>query len=201
MADQESRPRTIRESTVNWSGVIVGGILLVLIVGAVHSILIRCVATAVAFAVTVYASQRWEEREIENPILRQIRQKRPGLDRRKYGRLRAATDDLLQQIREMNRVAVDARSGKISQRHAHVELDRVADKMRGLVSVIRKAAGVPTPVRDAPSPAASAAGRGNGPPRPRPVPRKAATGRPDTGPAPSPTPRRPDSAPATGTDA
>ena len=192
MADQGPTRRTVRESTVNWGGVIVGGVLLALIVVAVQSPLLRVVAAITAFVMTIYISQRREERQVESPLLSQIQQPRPGLDRRKYGRLRKSTQLLLAQVREMNRIAVDARSGKISQRHAHAELDRVADKMRNLVDVVRKAAGIPTPVADRrPGP--------GGAPRPRPVPRGTVPRRPGAGP--SPTPREPRTTQAPGSGA
>ena len=68
-----------------------------------------------------------------------------GLDRRRYGRLRAHTDVMLDNVRAMNRLAVDARQGKMTQRLANAELDRLAEKIRTQVSDVRKTAGIPTP--------------------------------------------------------
>lgn len=144
MADQENRP-TVQDSGVNWTGVAVGGLLLALVVAVIEPLAFRVVAAVAALVLTIYISHTREEREIENPLLEQVRQKSQGLDRRKYGRLRNQTERFLENVRQMNRIAVDARSGKVSQRHAHGEIDRLASKMRELVDEIRKAAGIPTP--------------------------------------------------------
>jgi hypothetical protein len=143
----ESRT-TVTTSEINWSGVILGALLLAVLVIAINNPIFRALAALVALGITLYASLMREEREIENPLLHQVRQTRPGLDRRKYGRLRSNVDDLLERVREMNRIAVDARSGKVSQRHAQAELERQAKKIHDLVADIRKSAGVPTPVEE-----------------------------------------------------
>ncbi len=142
-------------TSTNWAGVGLAGLLLVLAVVVLENQIVRALVALGALLLAVYMSQQaaQEEPEVENPLLEQLRDSRKGLDRRKYGRLRAYTDRLLEHVRTMNRLAVDARQGKMSQRHAHAELDRLAAMMRDVVDEVRKAAGVPTPVKDlAPSP-------------------------------------------------
>ncbi len=51
-------------------------------------------------------------------------------------------------VRQMNRVAVEGREGKLSPRHTQAELDRLAAKLRDVVDEIRKTAGVPTPLEN-----------------------------------------------------
>ncbi len=85
---------------------------------------------------------------VDNPLLDHLRDQKPGLDRRKYGRLRQHTERLLDHVRQMNRIAIDGRAGKVQPRHAHAEMDRLAALMRDNVDEIRKAAGVPTPMEE-----------------------------------------------------
>lgn len=165
--DVPQETRTIVESGINWAGVAVGGLLLALLVAVIEPIWLRVAAAIAALVVTIYIAHAQEEREIENPVLETARAGRPGLDRRKYGRLRAQTNRFLSHVREMNRVAVDARSGRVTQRHAHGELDRIASKMRDVVDEIRKSAGIPTPEDEARTARRPGAG-GTSPGRPRP---------------------------------
>ena len=76
---------------------------------------------------------------------------------------------MLDNVRQMNKIAIDGREGRLSPRHAHAELDRLAAVMRDVIEEIRKAAGVPTPAEE---PAAQA-GKG---PQPAVVLPKAAHG-------------------------
>ena len=134
----------------NWAVVGLGTLLLVLVVAAVPDIILRAIAAAIIMAGTFYLAQSREEMQVENPLLEQLRtHKTEGLDRRKYGRLRSRTDRLLEQVRQMNRIAIQGREGKLSPRHAHAELDRIAALMRDTVDEIRKSAGVPTPIEEA----------------------------------------------------
>lgn len=119
--------------------------MLVLASAAIPDPFFRALAVIFVFTATVFIASTREEPEVENPLFQQLHDAKPGLDRRKYGHLRAATERLLDQVREMNRIAVEGREGKLSQRHAHAELDRLAAKMRDLVDDIRKSAGIPTP--------------------------------------------------------
>jgi hypothetical protein len=122
-------------------------LLLVLAVAAIPDIILRAIVAAIIMGGTFYLAQSREELKVENPLLEQLRtQTHEGLDRRKYGRLRSRTDRLLEQVRQMNRIAIAGREGKLSPRHAHAELDRIAALMRDTVDQIRKSAGVPTPI-------------------------------------------------------
>ena len=134
----------------NWAIVGLGTLLLVLVVAAVPDIVVRAIAAAIIMGGTFYLAQSREEPQVENPLLEQLRtHKTEGLDRRKYGRLRSRTDRLLEQVRQMNRIAIQGREGKLAPRHAHAELDRIAALMRDTVDEIRKSAGVPTPIEEA----------------------------------------------------
>ncbi|UCC48047.1 MAG: hypothetical protein JSV41_11285 [Gemmatimonadota bacterium] len=143
MAASKPRPDT----SPNWAVVGLGMLLLVLCVAAIPDIILRAIVAAIIMGGTFYLAQSREEPRVENPLLEQLRtQTHEGLDRRKYGRLRSRTDRLLQQVRQMNRIAIEGREGKLSPRHAHAELDRIAALMRDTVDEIRKSAGVPTPI-------------------------------------------------------
>jgi hypothetical protein len=133
----------------NWAVVGLGTLLLVLVVAAVPDIVLRAIAAAIIMGGTFYLAQSREELQVENPLLEQLRtHKTEGLDRRKYGRLRSRTDRLLDQVRQMNRIAIEGREGRLSPRHAHAELDRIAALMRDTIDEIRKSAGVPTPIEE-----------------------------------------------------
>ncbi len=143
MAASKPRPDT----SPNWAVVGLGMLLLVLCVAAIPDIILRAIVAAIIMGGTFYLAQSREEPQVENPLLEQLRtQTHEGLDRRKYGRLRSRTDRLLEQVRQMNRIAIEGREGKLSPRHAHAELDRIAALMRDTVDEIRKSAGVPTPI-------------------------------------------------------
>jgi hypothetical protein len=146
MAEQ----KPTQESGVNWAIVGLGVIVLMLVNIAIDDNFLRALVTAIILLAIVFWSQSRTELEVENPLLDQLHDvSRHGLDRRKYGHLRASTDSLLGQVRQMNRIAVEGREGKLAQRHAQAELDRIAAKMRDLVDDIRKTAGVPTPMEAA----------------------------------------------------
>ncbi len=130
---------------VNWTVVAFGGLLMVLAILAIPDRLVSAPAAAFILALTFYMAHQKQETEVENPLLDELRAKKTGLDRRKYGRLRSSTDRLLDNVRTMNRIAIDGREGKLSPRHAHAELDRLAAKMTDLIDDIRKSAGIPTP--------------------------------------------------------
>lgn len=133
----------------NWIVVAIGaGILAAAVAAAEESLLLRVVAAVAILAATVYMSRPREEQVVDNPLLDQLRDQKPGLDRRKYGRLRQHTERLLDHVRQMNRIAIDGRAGKVQPRHAHAEMDRLAALMRDNVDEIRKAAGVPTPLEE-----------------------------------------------------
>jgi hypothetical protein len=130
---------------INWAVVMFGGILLALAIIVLPDPFLRVLAVLIIYVFVIYLSQAREEPEVENPLLDKIQEKSGGLDRRKYGRLRSTTDRMLDQVRDMNRVAVEGREGKIAPRHAHAELDRMAATLREMTDEIRKSAGVPTP--------------------------------------------------------
>ena len=130
---------------LNWTVVAFGGLLLVLAILAIPDRLVSAPVAAFILGLTFYMAHQKQETEVENPLLDELRAKKTGLDRRKYGRLRSSTDRLLDNVRTMNRIAIDGREGKLSPRHAHAELDRLAAKMGDLIDDIRKSAGIPTP--------------------------------------------------------
>jgi hypothetical protein len=141
----EQKPQ---ETGINWAVVLFGIILLAMSVAVIgdDKIFLRVFAAVAIIVVTFYWSRPRQETVLENPLFEQLHSQQHGLDRRKYGRLRSSTDDLLDFIREMNRIAVEGREGKLSPRHAQAEIDRLAAKLRDSVDEIRKAAGVPTPL-------------------------------------------------------
>lgn len=143
-AMDEREPR--QQAGVNWPTVAIGGLLLILAVASINDVFLRVLAAALILLLTFYMTQSSQEVEVTNPLVDELRTQKQGLDRRKYGRLRANTDKLLEYVREMNRIAIQGREGKISQRHAHAELDRIGAVMRDLIDEVRKSAGVPTPI-------------------------------------------------------
>ncbi len=133
---------------VNWAAVLMAATVLLLVVALVGDPIWRVGLSLVLFLLAFRFALPGvaEPTEIENPILEKMReQSTAGLDRRKYGRLRAYTERLLVHVRSMNRLAIDARQGKLTQRHANAELDRLMEMMRGALGDIRNAACVPTP--------------------------------------------------------
>lgn len=149
-----------QDSGINWAVVGAGAILMALAVASIQDQVFWRVLVALAIlGLTVYWSRSRQEPIVENPLFEQLHSQQHGLDRRKYGRLRSTTEDLLEFIRQMNRVAVEGREGKLSPRHTQAELDRLAAKLRDIVEEIRKTAGVPTPLAE-PRP-------GNRPPQPK----------------------------------
>lgn len=134
----------LQQGSVNWAGVALGAVLLALVVASIGSIFIRVVAAVGVLALTFYLTRVREVNQAADATLSSA--DLVGLDRRKYGRLRVTTGELLEQVRRMNQIAVDAREGKITQRPANAELDRIAAILRDIVDEIRKSAGVPTPV-------------------------------------------------------
>jgi len=131
----------------NWAVVGLGVITLMLVNLALPDLFLRAMASAIIMLATVFWSQSRPETDVENPLLDQLHDvKQHGLDRRKYGHLRSSTNHLLDHVRQMNRIAVEGREGKLAPRHAQAELDRLASKMRDMVEDIRKTAGIPTPM-------------------------------------------------------
>jgi hypothetical protein len=137
-----------QESGTNWIVVGAGALFLALAVLAFNDPLLRAVAAVVVFIAAFVMARPRDDSTIENPLLEQLRTHKDGLDRRKYGRLRSTTERLLDNVRQMNKIAIDGREGRLSPRHAHAELDRLAAVMRDVIDEIRKAAGVPTPAEE-----------------------------------------------------
>jgi hypothetical protein len=137
-----------QDSSTNWFVVALGALIVAVAVLAVDQPLVRAVAVLVGFGLTIFFARAREEPRVENPLLDQLRSTQKGLDRRKYGRLRSTTDRLLENVRQMNRIAIDGREGRLSPRHAHAELERLAAVMRDIIDDCRKSAGVPTPVEE-----------------------------------------------------
>ena len=131
---------------VNWAGVLLAAAVMVMAVALIGNVFVRVVVSLIAFlGAFQLVRPTAAEPDVEQPLVYKTRGAGEGLDRRKYGKLRAYTQRLLEHVRSMNRLAVDARQGKMTHRHAHAELDRLAEMMRGVVAEVRKAAGVPTP--------------------------------------------------------
>ncbi|UCC81732.1 MAG: hypothetical protein JSW46_12050 [Gemmatimonadota bacterium] len=139
---------TQQESGTNWPVVGAGALFLALAVLAFNEPVLRAVVAVVVFIAAFLMARSREESPVENPLLEQLRTHKDGLDRRKYGRLRSTTERLLDNVRQMNKIAIDGREGRLSPRHAHAELDRLAAVMRDVIDEIRKAAGVPTPAEE-----------------------------------------------------
>ena len=64
---------------------------------------------------------------------------------RVFRELRSQVVLLLEQVRRLNWVAVDAERGFRDQDEAMVEMDKIEEAMREIISDVRKAAGKPTP--------------------------------------------------------
>ncbi len=139
---------TQQDSGTNWMVVGAGALFLALAVLAFNQPVLRAAVAVVVFIAAFLMARPREESPIENPLLEQLRTQKDGLDRRKYGRLRSTTERLLDNVRQMNKIAIDGREGRLSPRHAHAELDRLAAVMRDVIDEVRKAAGVPTPAED-----------------------------------------------------
>jgi hypothetical protein len=139
---------TQQDSGTNWLVVGAGAVFLALAVLAFNQPVVRAVVAVVVFIAAFLMARPREESTVENPLLEQLRTHKDGLDRRKYGRLRSTTERLLDNVRQMNKIAIDGREGRLSPRHAHAELDRLAAIMRDVIDEIRKAAGVPTPAEE-----------------------------------------------------
>ncbi|MGD2216515.1 MAG: hypothetical protein PVJ64_07150 [Gemmatimonadales bacterium] len=139
---------TQQDSGTNWLVVGAGALFLALAVLAFNQPVLRAAAAVVVFIGAFLMARPREEAQIENPLLDQLRTHKDGLDRRKYGRLRSTTERLLDNVRQMNKIAIDGREGRLSPRHAHAELDRLAAIMRDVIDEVRKAAGVPTPAEE-----------------------------------------------------
>jgi outer membrane biosynthesis protein TonB len=137
-----------QESGTNWIVVGAGALFLALAVLAFNDPLLRALAAVVVFVAAFVMARPRDDSTIENPLLEKLRTHKDGLDRRKYGRLRSTTERLLDNVRQMNKIAIDGREGRLSPRHAHAELDRLAAVMRDVIDEIRKAAGVPTPAEE-----------------------------------------------------
>ncbi len=147
-----------QDSGINWAVVGVGAIFMALTMAAIQEqILGRIVVALAILGITIWWSRPRQEPVVENPLFEQLHSQQHGLDRRKYGKLRSTTEELLDVVRQMNRVAVEGREGKLSPRHTQAELDRLAAKLRDVVDEIRKSAGVPTPLAE-PSPRGSRPG-------------------------------------------
>jgi hypothetical protein len=137
-----------QDSGTNWIVVGAGALFLALAVLAFNDPLLRAAVAVIVFIAAFIMARPREETPIENPLLEQLRTHKEGLDRRKYGRLRSTTERLLDNVRQMNKIAIDGREGRLSPRHAQAELDRLAAVMRDVIDEIRKAAGVPTPTEE-----------------------------------------------------
>ncbi len=137
-----------QDTGTNWLVVGAGALFLALAVLAFNQPAVRAVVAVVVFIAAFLMARPRDETPVENPLLEQLRTHKDGLDRRKYGRLRSTTERLLDNVRQMNKIAIDGREGRLSPRHAHAELDRLAAIMRDVIDEIRKAAGVPTPAEE-----------------------------------------------------
>ena len=79
-----------------------------------------------------------------------MRRRNPTRDARRFLPLRGHVDDLLEQIRRINGIAVDARCGIRVQAEASEMMDSIEERLMALVGEIRTAAGVEGP-RDTPT--------------------------------------------------
>lgn len=130
---------------INWGTVIIIAAIMAPIVFVVDNPVLRTGVAIVALLIGIQVIVAGAETEVDNPLLQKLHESTHGLDRRKYGRLRAYTDRFLDHVRAMNRTAIDARQGKMTPHHATAELDRISQHMDSVMEEIRKSAGVPTP--------------------------------------------------------
>jgi hypothetical protein len=68
--------------------------------------------------------------------------RRAHADKRRYLKLRSATDSIIEQIKYMNRVAVSMRTGVIDMEGANQEIELAERQIQELVTQLRSLAGV-----------------------------------------------------------
>src|SRR2546423_4995696 len=63
-------------------------------------------------------------------------------EKRRFGRLRGATDSMIEKIKYLNRVAIDLEKGKLDKEGGKQELDQVQEQLMDIVRSLRHHAGV-----------------------------------------------------------
>ena len=63
-------------------------------------------------------------------------------EKRRFGRLRGATDKMIEKIKYMNRVAIDLEKGRLDRDGGRQELDQVQEQLLDIVKSLRQHAGV-----------------------------------------------------------
>ena len=63
-------------------------------------------------------------------------------EKRRFGRLRGATDKMIEKIKYLNRVAIDLNKGRLDKEGGKQELDQVQDQLLEIVRSLRNHAGV-----------------------------------------------------------
>ena len=63
-------------------------------------------------------------------------------EKRRFGKLRGATDQMIDKIKYLNRVAIDLEKGKLDKEGGKQELDQIQDQLMDIVRSLRNHAGV-----------------------------------------------------------
>ena len=71
-------------------------------------------------------------------------------EKRRFGKLRRATNNLIEKIRELNRVAVGLQKGELDRASGQLELDQVQNDLLAIVRSLRLHAGVEDELDDDP---------------------------------------------------
>lgn len=118
-----------------WAALVLLGALVSLaaIVVWVEDAAVRLVLSLIAVSVALWATA--------TPAAARPGAPPPGEDRRRYRRLRARTDQFLGYVRQMNLVAVQAKTGRRSALQAEDDLNQIEEQAHLLVPEIRRSAG------------------------------------------------------------
>ena len=84
----------------------------------------------------VRKAKEFSERELEQRCYRALSEKR------RFGKLRNATDKMIEKIKYMNRVAVGLEKGLLDPESGKQELDQAQSELMGIVGTLRDHAGV-----------------------------------------------------------
>jgi len=85
---------------------------------------------------TVRKAKEFTVREIEQRLHRALSEKR------RFNKLRDATDDMINTIKYLNRLAIDIKKGRLDQDGGKQELEQVQNQLLEIVRTFRHLAGV-----------------------------------------------------------
>ncbi len=101
----------------------------------------RVVAGALLLAVIMAVTVRLAKVEVTSQVADEwVPNKR--YHKRRYLRLRGTLERFIEEVRRLNRVAVDAHRGFRSRDSAQVEMERIETQLVGMVREFREAAGI-----------------------------------------------------------